>query len=144
MGSSGALPPGVYRRSLRVRARSCSCKDRSEKTSSDEDGQQRTGAERDLTSGTGGERERQEETKRDLRQDETVHSIDEQSDTTSNSEQKRESDISPDQTPYVRVLLYCFKPPQPRAAASPPPRQAVGACLGRSILRPQLFRSVGQ
>ena len=29
--------------------------------------------------------------------------------------------------PDVRVLLYCFKPPSPRAAASPPPRQAVGA-----------------
>ena len=69
VGSSGALPPGVSRRSLRVRARSCSCAKRSEKTSSDEEGQQRTdGQERDLTSGTGEERERQEETKRDLRQ----------------------------------------------------------------------------
>ena len=39
-------------------------------------------------------------------------------------EHETESDISPDQTPDVRVLLYCFKPPQPRAAASPPPRRA--------------------
>jgi hypothetical protein len=69
VGSSGALPPGVSRRSLRVRARSCSCAKRSEKTISDEERQQRTdGQERDLTSETGGERERQEETKRDLRQ----------------------------------------------------------------------------
>ncbi len=28
--------------------------------------------------------------------------------------------------PTMRVLLYCFKPPSPRAAAAPPPRQAVG------------------
>jgi len=28
--------------------------------------------------------------------------------------------------PIMRVLLYCFKPPLPSAAASPPPRRAVG------------------
>jgi hypothetical protein len=43
-----------------------------------------------------------------------------------NKTELRKSVIHPDQTPDVRVLLYCFKPPQPRAAASPPPRQAVG------------------
>ena len=40
---------------------------------------------------------------------------------------ERNSDVLPDQTPDVRVLLYCFKPPSPRAAAAPPPRQAVVA-----------------
>ena len=29
--------------------------------------------------------------------------------------------------PDVRSFLYCFKPPFPRTAASPPPRRAVGA-----------------
>jgi hypothetical protein len=60
----------------------------------------------------------------------TASNIDEQSDSASNIELKTESDIPPDQTPIVRVLLYCFKPPEPRAAASPPPRRAEGARLG--------------
>ena len=49
---------------------------------------------------------------------------DQQRDSASNTELKTESDVSPDQTPHVRVLLYCFKPSQPRAAAAPPPRRA--------------------
>ena len=42
----------------------------------------------------------------------------------SNTEHETEPHIHPGQTPVVRVLLYCFKPPQPRTAASPPPRRA--------------------
>ena len=53
----------------------------------------------------------------------TASNIDEQRDSASNTEHKTELDVFPDQTPHVRVLLYCFKPPEPRAAASPPPRR---------------------
>jgi hypothetical protein len=42
----------------------------------------------------------------------------------SNSEQAKTATKSPDQTPDVRVLLYCFKPPSLEPAAAPPARQA--------------------
>ena len=44
--------------------------------------------------------------------------MDEQSDSASNAELKRESVISPDRPTHVRVLLYCFKPPFPSDGGS--------------------------
>jgi hypothetical protein len=56
---------------------------------------------------------------------------DQQSDTRNNTKRRESdqhseirSDIGPGQTLDVRVLQYCFKPPLPRTAASPPPRPA--------------------
>ncbi len=43
---------------------------------------------------------------------------------------QRKSGIPPDQALDVRVLLYCFKPPSPRAAAPPPPRGRSGRRSG--------------
>ena len=51
----------------------------------------------------------------------------------SNTEHETEPHIHPGQTPVVRVLLYCFKPPMPRTAASPPPRQAETTLFDMSI-----------
>ncbi len=45
---------------------------------------------------------------------------------TNRNERRTNSGIHPGQDRVVRVLLYCFKPPLPRAAAPPPPRRAVG------------------
>jgi len=49
----------------------------------------------------------------DLGAEDTASNVDEQRDSASNTEQKTVQDLSPDQTPDVRVLLYCFKPPFP-------------------------------
>ena len=57
-------------------------------------------------------RDRRRERGGDLGAEDTASNIDEQRDSASNTERKTESDLFPDQDPYVGVLLYCFKQSQ--------------------------------